>query len=132
MEQNKIQYVLGVLRLVMGWIFLWAFMDKLFGLGFATNPEKAWILGGSPTSGFLSFGVHGPFVDLYNSLAGIPFIDWLYMLGMLFIGFTLMSGVLVRLGSIAGIMMLFLLYTAVGLFPANNPFIDEHIVYMLL
>ncbi len=29
-------YVWGIFRLGMGWIFLWAFFDKLFGLGYAT------------------------------------------------------------------------------------------------
>ena len=59
----------GLLRIAMGWIFLWAFLDKCFGLGFATgrDPETgaidfgsadAWINGGSPTEGFLSFGLH--------------------------------------------------------------------------
>ena len=59
----------GVLRLAMGWTFLWAFLDKLLALGFATgrNPETgvvdrfgdaAWIYGGSPTDGFLKFVLH--------------------------------------------------------------------------
>ena len=54
----------GLLRIAMGWIFLSAFLDKCFGLGFATgrDPETgaidfgsadAWINGGSPTDGFL-------------------------------------------------------------------------------
>ena len=53
---------LGVLRLVVGWTFLWAFLDKLLALGFATgrDPETgvvdrfgdaAWIDGGEPTFG---------------------------------------------------------------------------------
>ncbi len=67
----------GVLRLSMGWVFLWAFLDKLLALGFATgrNPETgvvdrfgdaAWIYGGSPTDGFLKFGLHTkePFTGL--------------------------------------------------------------------
>lgn len=132
MEQNKINYVLGLLRLVMGWIFLWAFVDKSFGLGFATAPEKAWTLGVSPTAGFLQFGVHGPFADFYHSLAGMPLVDWLFMLGLLFIGLAFMTGIFMRLAGFFGAVMLFLMYTAIGLSPANNPFIDEHIVYMFV
>ena len=49
MEQNKTQYVLGLLRLIIGWVFFWAFIDKVFGLGFATTAEKAWLAGVSPT-----------------------------------------------------------------------------------
>lgn len=132
MEENKTRYVWSLLRLTMGLIFLWAFIDKVFGLGFATTPEKSWLAGGSPTTGFLQFGVHGPFADFYHSLAGIPMVDWLFMLGLLFIGLTLTFGILTKLGSLAGIAMLFLMYTAVGIQPANNPFIDEHLVYIIV
>ena len=132
MEENKTRYVWGLLRLAMGLIFLWAFIDKVFGLGFATTPEKSWLAGGSPTAGFLQFAVHGPFVDFYHGLAGIPMIDWLFMLGLLFIGITLTFGIFVKLGSLAGIAMLFLMYTAIGIPPENNPFIDDHLVYILV
>ena len=40
--------VLAVLRIMFGFYFLWAFLDKTFGLGFATPAAKAWINGGSP------------------------------------------------------------------------------------
>lgn len=132
MEQNKIQYVLGLLRLTMGWIFLWAFVDKVFGLGFSTTPDKSWLAGVSPTSGFLKFAVHGPFAQFYQSISGVPLVDWLFMLGLLFVGVALISGVLTRLAGFAGIAMLFLMYTAVGMSPTTNPFIDEHIVYILV
>lgn len=132
MGENKTRYVWGLLRLTMGLIFLWAFIDKVFGLGFATTPEKAWLVGGSPTSGFLQFGVHGPFADLYHSLVGVPMVDWLFMLGLLFIGLTLTFGIFVKLGSLTAVVMLSLMYTAVGISPANHPFIDDHIVYILI
>ena len=132
MEENKTRYVWGFLRLTMGLIFLWAYFDKVFGLGFATKPEQSWLSGGSPTAGFLQFAVHGPFANFYHSLASIPVIDWLFMLGLLFVGITLTFGIFVKLGSIAGIMMLSLMYTAVGIQPTNNPFIDDHIVYILI
>ena len=55
-----------VLRLMMGLIFLWAFVDKLLGLGFATKPENSWLNGGSPTSGFLLNATHGPLEALFK------------------------------------------------------------------
>ena len=36
---------LAVLRLATGFIFLWAFLDKTFGLGFSTPVERAWLDG---------------------------------------------------------------------------------------
>lgn len=132
MEENKTRYVWGLLRLAMGLIFLWAFVDKVFGLGFATKPGDAWLAGGSPTAGFLQFGVHGPFTAFYHSLAGMPVVDWLFMLGLLFVGMTLTFGIFIKLGSLTGVLMLALMYTAIGIPPANHPFIDEHIVYIIV
>ena len=123
--------VLIGLRLSMSFIFLWAFFDKLLGLGFATTAEKAWINGGSPTTGFLSFGVKGPFAEIFHSLAGVAVVDWLFMLGLLFIGVTLLLNKYVVWGSLAGVVMMSLMWLAL-LFPENNPIIDEHIVYALV
>ena len=54
-------YVWAITRISLGLIFLWAFLDKAFGLGRATPAENAWIDGGSPTAGFLSNAPTGPF-----------------------------------------------------------------------
>ena len=124
-------FSITTLRLLMGFIFLWAFLDKTFGLGFATTADKAWILGGSPTSGFLTHAVVGPFATFFNSLAGVAIVDWLFMLGLLFVGVTLILNRYVKWGALAGIMMLILMYLAL-LFPENNPFVDDHIVYAVL
>jgi thiosulfate dehydrogenase (quinone) large subunit len=119
------------LRFVMAFIFLWAFFDKVFGLGFATTSDKAWINGGSPTFGFLSFGTKGPFGDFFKSLAGNPLIDWTFMLGLLFIGMTLLLNRYVFWGGVAGAVMMVLMWLA-ALFPENNPIIDEHVVYAIV
>ena len=128
---NIQKIVLLKLRFVMAFIFLWAFVDKLFGLGFATTADKAWIAGGSPTYGFLAMATKGPFADFFKSLAGLPMVDWLFMLGLLFIGLTLLFNKFVKWGGIAGIIMMLLMWLAV-LPPANNPIVDDHIVYALV
>lgn len=128
---NKIKIVNVLLRLSMGFIFIWVFFDKLLGLGFATKSESAWINGGSPTTGFLKFAVKGPFADIFHGLAGIAVVDWLFMLGLLFVGLTLIFNRYVKLGCIAGSIMLLLMYLAL-MFPENNPIIDDHIVYILV
>src|SRR5688500_16904788 len=68
--QKATRYTLAGLRLSLGWVFLCAFIDKLFGLGFATPEKNAWINGGSPTKGFLGNAVSGPFEGFYKSFAG--------------------------------------------------------------
>ena len=125
------KYVWGLLRLGMGWIFLWAFIDKLFGLGFETVAEKSWLAGGSPTFGFLKFAVKGPFAGFYQSLAGNVLTDWLFMLGLLFIGLALILGIGVKIAAFTGALMLLLMYTA-AIPPAHNPFLDDHIIYAIL
>ena len=128
MNTQKIVFL--SLRFVMSFIFLWAFFDKVFGLGFATTQAKSWLNDGSPTLGFLSHSV-GPFSGIFQSLAGLPVIDWLFMLGLLFVGLTLLLNRFVFWGAIAGALMVILMWLAV-LPPPNNPIIDDHIVYALV
>jgi len=123
--------VLGVTRLAMGWVFLWPFLDKTFGLGHETASADAWIHGGSPTSGFLGHATSGPLAGFYQSIAGHAWADWLFMLGLLGIGLALILGVAGRLAAIAGGTLMVLMWSAV-LPPANNPFLDDHIIYALV
>src|SRR6476661_7254487 len=66
--------LLAVLRLAYAVTFLWAVVDKLFGLGFSTKPENAVIHGGNPTYGFLAKGASGPFEGFYHALAGYAWV----------------------------------------------------------
>lgn len=125
------QKIITALRITMALIFLWAFADKLLGLGFATLPERAWVQGGSPTYGFLTNAVRGPFGDVFGSLAGLAIVDWLFMLGLLFVGVTLLVNKYVKWGTRAGIALMLLMYLAV-LPPENHPILDDHIVYALV
>ena len=115
----------------MGWIFLWAFMDKLWGLGFATEASRSWLSGASPTSGFLNFAASGPLAEYYRGLAGQAWVDWSYMVGLGLMGAALILGAGVRIASYAGALFMLLLYGAV-LPIENNPFLDEHLVYILV
>ncbi len=128
---RALRYVAAAIRLSIGWVFLWAFLDKLFGLGHETAGKDAWINGGSPTMGFLKFGATGPFKGFYNSFAGAGWADWLFMVGLVAIGVGLLAGVAMRLATVAGAAMLVLMWTAV-LPPANNVFMDDHIIYALV
>ena len=124
--------VWAVLRLLMGWTFSWAFIDKLFGLGVATSSESAWLNGGSPTLGFLKFATHGPFADAYQTIAGNAFVDALFMAGLAGVGLSLLLGIGVRMGAVSGVAMLLLMYTAASLPPENNPFVHERLVYAVV
>lgn len=127
----KAKYILVTIRIAMAFIFLWAFIDKLFGLGFATAPGKAWLDGVSPTTGFLAHAVYGPFSGMFKILAGMPLVDWLFMLGLVFIGLAFLFNKYVKLASIFGMLMMLLMY--LSMFPPkNNPIIDDHIIYLII
>jgi thiosulfate dehydrogenase [quinone] large subunit len=139
----KARRVWGLLRIAMGWTFLWAFLDKAFSLGFATgrNPDTgaidffgkaAWIHGGSPTDGALTFALRGPFKSLYGGLIGQTWIEWVYMASMLLIGAALILGIGTRLAALGGIAWLGIFYTATAIWPDNNPSLDEHLVYIIV
>jgi thiosulfate dehydrogenase [quinone] large subunit len=130
-DNRAVGLLAGLARLSLGWVFLWAFLDKTFGFGFATENKDSWLEGGSPTFGFLTFGAAGPFKGTYNDIAGQAWADWLFMLGLLGIGVALMAGVFMNLASWAGTVLLVLMWTAV-LPPENNPFMDDHLVYALV
>ena len=40
-ERRLARRVFAALRIVLGFVFFWAFLDKLFGLGYATPSERA-------------------------------------------------------------------------------------------
>ena len=127
------RYALATLRLATGFIFLWAFLDKAFGLGFSTPAERAWINGGTPSQGFLkSDSVVGPLKDFFAGIAS-PASDLLFMLGMLGIGVAVMLGIGLRISAIAGSVIMVLMYLAEWPFAANtgstNPLVDYHIIY---
>ncbi len=124
--------VWALLRIGMGWIFLWAFVDKLWGLGFTTKSEAAWLAGGSPTSGFLTFATKGPFVDLFQGLAGNAIVDWMFMAGLLLVGLALILGIAMRLAAYSGALMLIFMYVAGFIPPEHNPILDDHIIYAVL
>ena len=131
-SQVGLSRALAVLRIAFGVTFLWAFLDKTFALGFSTGAQfaedgsragtdfmaqdAAWLNGGSPTEGFLTFGVpaDNPFHGFFTSLAGQTWVDWLFMAGLLGIGVTLLLGVGMRIGTAAGALMYAFMYAAVA------------------
>ena len=136
------RYVAAATRLALGWIFLWAFLDKLLALGFATGRDAetgavdrfgpaAWINDGSPTQGFLEFGTKGPLADFYQSFAGAGWANWLFMVGLAGIGIALLLGIGMRIATGSGVLLMVLMWSAT-LWPENNPFMDDHLVYALV
>ncbi|GHC84213.1 DoxX family membrane protein [Streptomyces flavofungini] len=132
-------YAFASLRLLTGFVFLWAFLDKAFGFGYATPSGTGWIDGGSPTKGFLSDVAAGPMESTFHSWAGDAWVDWLFMLGLLGIGVALVSGIALRLAALAGTAMMVLMWMAEwppakhlsdgGASMSTNPLVEYHVIY---
>jgi thiosulfate dehydrogenase (quinone) large subunit len=123
--------VWALARLALGWVFLWAFLDKSLGLGHETRGRQAWVNGGHPTRGFLKFAARGPFKDLYHQLGGAAWADWLFMLALAGVGIALMLGIGMRIAAVAGTVLLVMMWSVV-LPPENNLFMDYRLIYALL
>lgn len=139
-------WLLGLVRILIGWQFLWAFLDKTFGLGFGTPSERSWINGGKPTAGFLGGVVddpNNPFQPMFKYFLDQGWTDWLFMIGLLGIGLVLILGlgkILTWVAALSGVALLILMYlaawpaghgkAAVGADgqAATNPFLDDHLL----
>jgi len=118
--------LLAVSRIVIGFTFLWAFLDKLFGLNYTTAAENAWINGGSPAQGFIG-GIDNFSAGLFAVFQN-PFGDALFMLGLLGIGVAMIAGAGLRIAATGGTLLMLFMWLAT--FPvagaATNPILTSH------
>ena len=130
-----VRKVLAVARVVIGFTFLWAFVDKLFGLGFATPSSRAWINSGTPAQGFIK-SIEGPFKDVFQVFTN-PVGDWLFMIGLLGIGVAMIAGAGLRIAAVAGTLLMLFMFmaewpTATSVVDgkvvsgSTNPIVDSH------
>jgi len=130
---NKVsRFFAGLTRISLGWIFLWSFMDKVWGFGFNTASSDAWLEGGSPAGDILlQVNPKSPLLNLTEGLIGEPWLDIFFMAGLLLIAVSLLLGVLLRIGGLLGaVFMVFIFLIAYP--PTNNPFMTEHLIYASL
>ena len=129
--QGKARYALAAARIILGLTFLWAFLDKLFGLTYSTPAASSWLKGGHPTKGYLGSSF-GPLGEMFKGMAGNAVVDVLFMAGLLAVGLSLTFGFAVRLGGWSGVALVLLMYASHPVPWANphatHPFLDEHIL----
>jgi thiosulfate dehydrogenase [quinone] large subunit len=129
-RSSALRKILAVARIIIGFTFMWPFLDKLFGLGFATPSARAWINGGNPSQGFLK-GVTGPFADFFHPMAS-TLSDWLFMAGLFGIGLAMLLGAGLKVAAWSGTLLLTFMYLAEfpwgqpADFHATNPIVDSH------
>jgi thiosulfate dehydrogenase [quinone] large subunit len=95
-------YFLTVLRILVGWHFLYEGITKLISAG--------W------TSKFYLLGSKWIFADFFHMLASSPgilkVVDFLNIWGLILIGLSLFVGLFVRWSSLAGAILLFFYFIA--------------------
>jgi thiosulfate dehydrogenase [quinone] large subunit len=143
-----LQRAVAALRIIVGWTFLWAFLDKALALGFTTGRAEdgtidyfsnaGWFFGGSPPAGAVGFALKGPFADNIQSVTGYTmgpagpqvaaWLDWVYMGSMLLIGLGLIFGVMTRLAAVGGIIWMAVFYLGTAIWPEHNPVVDDHVL----
>lgn len=107
-----------LLRVSLGWLFLYAGYSKLTAASGFTAKQ------------FL-INLHGPFSQFYLPMAGNPLVDNLVIWGEILIGICLILGVLVRFSSFWGIVMMLLFYFA-QYPPAHSLIVNDQLIYALL
>ena len=134
-SETWVGYSLFFMRVVMGWTLFQGGVTKLVTY-LDADPTNNWT-----AAGFLANAVPAgnPLSGFFASMAGMPLIDWLNMLGLTLTGLGLLFGVLVRFSAFWGaVMMLFYWLAALqgGLFAglpvAHGWVVDDHIVYAVL
>jgi thiosulfate dehydrogenase (quinone) large subunit len=127
---EKTQRYLAVVRIAFGFLFLWAFLDKVFGLGFSTKPEMSVLSGASATAGYLSKGTSGAFAEMFQGFAASSVVEWLFLAGLLLLGIAFLFGIGMRLAVWGGVLFMALLWLT-NFPPKNNPILDDHVLYLL-
>jgi uncharacterized membrane protein YphA (DoxX/SURF4 family) len=101
-RRTRAELPLALLRIVIGWHFLYEGWTKLLDPGWTS-------------AGYLS-SASGPLAGLFHSLGSsetlLPFVDQLNIWGLILLGAALMLGLYARAAAVAGITLLGLYYSA--------------------
>ncbi|PFG20955.1 DoxX family protein [Serinibacter salmoneus] len=123
--------VLAIARILIGFFFLWPFLDKMLGLGFTTARKDAVVNGGTPARSYLQYAVADsqPLKQTFVDLFANGFGDFLFMAGLAGIGIAMITGAGLRIAAVGGSLLMLFMYlvslpwAAQG---ATNPIVDSH------
>ena len=130
----------GLGRIVIGIIFLWAGLEKVLGAG-AEGWSAAGFLGhatgGSLGWPFVAAGTEGPFnptvdfwVGLSTSDSAMSIIDFLVPYGQIGIGLSLILGLFTRFGAAMGTLMMLFFFVAAWDFKFG--IVNQHLTYAMV
>ncbi|MFS4417984.1 DoxX family protein [Maribacter sp. 2307ULW6-5] len=127
-KDKKITTTVTVLRILIGWHFLYEGVVKLY--------DPSWT-----AYGYLA-SAQGPFKPLFNLMLGdgvLPWINNLNMAALVIVGITLLFGLYERVGALVGIGLLAMYYLAHPSFPGlpqvnvegNYWFVNKNLIEMV-
>jgi thiosulfate dehydrogenase [quinone] large subunit len=134
------RYGAALLRVVVGVIFVWAGLGKVFNEGlpgswtaqgylkFATNGSLGWpFVTGTPDPNAVYNPTHGFWVSLADNATAMTIVNNLVVAGELCIGVALILGVVTRFAGVMGALMMAFLFLAGWSF--TNGIVEEHATY---
>ncbi len=147
--------VAAILRLGIGFVYLWAFISQGLGLAYTNHTENVdvaaptevqyewefsydadngWITSGfshSPTEGYIENNTHGPLAFIPQKLpVGLVDFVWIFAIGGL--GIALMLGICSRIAGWGGFLLNIMIWFSVFP-PSTNPVIDaEHFMFAFI
>lgn len=124
------QFLWALARMAFAAVFLWTFLDALFGFNAPTASDAAWRAGGSPSEAYLGAG-DGPFAGLFTALAGRAWVDWVFMIALLVVGLALLLGIAVVPAAVGAVLLLVGMWAA-DLPVPGNPVLDPRLLAALV
>lgn len=114
--KTRQKYLLVTTRVLFGLLFLISGVEKLLrGFTAKTYLEKA---------------TFGPFISIFQGMAGTPIVDFLVVWGEIAIGIALITGLFLWLTAFSGSLMMLLFYFSQ--FPPKTGMISYHIIYIFV
>jgi thiosulfate dehydrogenase [quinone] large subunit len=137
------RYGAALLRVVVGIIFVWAGVGKMFNDGapgawtaqgflkFATNGSLGWpFVSGTPDPKQIYNPTHDFWVTLANNDTAMTIVNNLVVAGEVLIGIALIFGIVTRFAGVMGALMMTFLFLAGWGF--SNGIVEEHATYAVV
>lgn len=137
------RYGVALLRVVVGVIFIWAGLDKVFNGGapgnwsaqaylkFATNGTLGWpFVTGTPDPNAIYNPTHAFWVSVANNDFAMTIVNNLVVAGEMCVGIALIFGIVTRFAGAMGALMMLFLFLAGWSF--TNGIVEEHLTYAVV
>jgi thiosulfate dehydrogenase [quinone] large subunit len=123
MQNSFWKFVPPLLRVALGWLFLYAGLTKVLNPGWTS---KAYLEGATT--------LHGLYVWM-TSPGMMQVVDFLNTWGLTLLGLSLILGIGMKISTRLGALLMVLYYLPILAFPmvgAHSFLVDEHVIYALL